>query len=140
MSYKTDGVILTRSIYSKDLSETLSNYKTNQAIKVKEKEIAFQNEKIALYGLISFLLIIFLLISLYILGKIRKQSKELTEKNILINKSLKEKELLVREVHHRVKNNFQIVSSLLELQSKNIEDEKALELEKKERTELSRWL
>ena len=130
MSYKTDGVILTRSIYSKDLSETLSNYKTNQAIKVKEKEIAFQNEKIALYGLISFLLIIFLLISLYILGKIRKQSKELTEKNILINKSLKEKELLVREVHHRVKNNFQIVSSLLELQSKNIEDEKALELAK----------
>lgn len=56
------------------------------------------------------------------------QSKELSEKNTLINKALKEKELLVREVHHRVKNNFQIVSSLLELQSKGIEDEKALEL------------
>ena len=35
---------------------------------------------------------------------------------------------MVKEVHHRVKNNFQIVSSLLELQTKGIEDEKALEL------------
>ncbi len=34
----------------------------------------------------------------------------------------------MKEVHHRVKNNFQIVSSLLELQTKGIEDEKALEL------------
>lgn len=69
-----------------------------------------------------------MLISLFTIRKIRKQSKELSEKNKLINKSLKEKELLVKEVHHRVKNNFQIVSSLLELQSKGIEDEKALEL------------
>ena len=58
----------------------------------------------------------------------KKTSKILDEKNSIIEKALQEKQLLLKEVHHRVKNNFQIVSSLLELQTKGIEDEKALNL------------
>ncbi len=45
-----------------------------------------------------------------------------------INQSLKEKEILLKEVHHRVKNNLQIILSILNLQYSNITDKKTLEL------------
>ena len=46
----------------------------------------------------------------------------------LLKKEIEQKELLIKEINHRVKNNFALVSSLLAIQQQNIEDEKVRDI------------
>lgn len=66
--------------------------------------------------------------------------RDLTEKKEVeytIRKNIEEKEILLKEIHHRVKNNLQIITSLLNLQTNNIENEhiKAILFQSKTRIE-----
>ena len=54
---------------------------------------------------------------------------DITERKLIdrrIRDALKEKEILLQEVHHRVKNNLQIIHSILNLQKKFVDDEKTI--------------
>lgn len=128
LAYKQKAIELSQKIYSEELSESIANFKVEQAVQLKEQEIKNEKEKTRLYLVIASLCFFLLIISFFAIRKLRTQSNELAYKNSIIKKSLNDKELLIKEMHHRVKNNFQLITSLIDLQSDDIQDEKYLNL------------
>ncbi len=60
--------------------------------------------------------------------ELEAKEKKRAEAEEFLKKSLAEKDVLLREVHHRVKNNMQIISSILSMQSRSIDEPRLKEV------------
>jgi two-component sensor histidine kinase len=115
---------------SKEIQEVQEKYQTAQ----RKKEIAeleIQNQQSLLDAKESAnqrnVLILLLAIILIIVGFLIFLNNSKQKSNKLLSQALGEKETLLKEIHHRVKNNLQVISSLLNLQAGSLDNEEVIE-------------
>ncbi len=116
LAYRKKSGRLFKKIYTKDLTEQLSKNRTKLLEKEHQYELDILNEKNKItYYLSVALLIIVLLLAWIVYIQINSNKK--------LKQSDSEKLLLLKEIHHRIKNNFQLASGFLHLQFKGIKDQ-----------------
>lgn len=107
--------------------------KKEKSIVSLKKESLLQQERVKQANyirnitIIGSIILLSLVMLLYRSSLINKQNvKAINEKNVALSQLINEKEWLIKEIHHRVKNNLQIVTGLLQRQSAYINNDAAL--------------
>lgn len=122
------------------IEEMQAKYETREkenTILLQELELAEERAQRDLYLIIGILAVLLLVAAVAYGWSSLRHNNKLLQANSRIQAALAERELLLKEMHHRVKNNLQMLNSLLSIQSRSLEDPNAREamLQNRERVQ-----
>lgn len=139
LAYFKKHYTLANRLLNQEVIDRTAEWEERFRTQEKEKEIIalqLQTEAASLFAqqqanqrnfflFLAIVLTVVALFSFYFYLARKRSAEQLRAKNAVIQQALADKEMLMKEIHHRVKNNLQVISSLLNLQSNLLQDSAA---------------
>ena len=114
---------LTQQVFNAEADQRIAQLQTEMEVTQKESTISLQMAKLKQQAIIQVFTLILtglMIIFLFFLYRVFNRKKKYS---LLLEKKNREKEFLLKEIHHRVNNNLQTISSLLSLQTAEIDNQ-----------------
>jgi len=114
---------LDQSVFNAEADQRIAQLQTEMDVTQKEGIISLQEEALKRQNIIQIFTLLFTALMVFFLFFLYRVFVKRKKYSQLLEKQNREKEFLLKEIHHRVKNNLETISSLLALQTAQIENE-----------------